>query len=316
MIDSAVLAGPGQKMRSRRAALFFLAWAGFAGFALLTAGCVSMAEAGGRVLDGSAFAEKTLAVYREEPKRGTRVDRLRDKTGQESIVISIDPAPNLRIRCSLPDGEGNFWVNSLDFLSPNYNGWNEFSLELSGGGSFVEAPSPDGGQRAVLQLRGPLETLDIKEGKIRRGSARLSGAAALTALRNRRERILVLARWMEERSGFSDSTDPKDPADLADSREFEAHWKPLLFPELSKPKDRPAAWAAVDTDAGEWVLGEDVRWSAAYTQALLPEALWPVRNSGTLLRDWEEAAVWIRLEFEWNTIVKYLSRTIELAKIK
>jgi hypothetical protein len=293
-------------VRGKRAA--FLGWVGFAGFALLAAGCVSLAEAGGRVLDGSAFAEKTLAVYREEPKRGTRVDRLRDKAGRESIVISIDPAPNLRIRCSPPDGEGNFFVSSLEFLSPNYSGWNEFTLELSGGGSFVEDGSGDGGQGAVLQLREPLETLDIQEGKIRRGSARLGGAAALTALRNRRERILVLTRWMEERSSFSDTADLTDPAD------FEAYWKPLLFPELFKPKDRPAAWA--ETDTGEWILGEDIRWSVAYTQALLPEALWPVRNSGTLLRDWEEAAAWIRLEFEWDTIVKYLSRKIELAKIK
>jgi hypothetical protein len=99
-----------------------------------------------------------------------------------------------------------------------------------------------------------------------------------------------------------------------DPAEFEARWKPLLFPELYKPKDRPAAWA--ETDTGEWVLGEDLRWSVAYTEALLPEALWPVRNSGTLLRDWEEAAAWIRLEFEWDTIVKYLSGKIELTKIK
>jgi hypothetical protein len=278
-----------------------------------------MAEAGGRVLDGSAFAEKILAVYREEPKKGTRVDRVSDKAGQEFIVISIDQMPNLRIRCSPPDAGGNFFVSSLDFLSPNYSGWNEFTLELSGSGSFVEGGSSGGGQGAVLQLREPLETLDIKEGKIRRGSARLNGAPALTALRNRRERIAALTQWMEERSGpsgFSDPADLVDPADPQDPRDFEAHWKPLLFPELYKPKDRIAAWAETDTGAGEWVLGEDIRWSAAYTEALLPEPLWPARNSGTLLRDWEEAAAWIRLEFEWNTVVKYLSRKIELAKIK
>ncbi|MDR1249251.1 MAG: hypothetical protein LBK63_08120 [Treponema sp.] len=298
-------------MRGKRAAaLFFL---GCAGGALLHTGCVSLAEAGGRVLDGSAFAEQTLAVYREEPKRGTRVDRLKDRAGQERMVISIDPVPNLRIRCSPPDAEGNFWASSLDFLSLNFSGWNEFSLELSGGGSFVESVSPDGGQRAILQLREPLETLDIKEGKIRRGSARLSGAPALTALRNRRERILVLAQWMEEQSGHSGFSDPADPMGPA---EFEAHWKPLLFPELFKPKDRPAAWARADTGAGEWVLGEDIRWSAAYTEALFPEELWPVRNSGTLLRDWEEAAAWIRLEFEWHTIVAFLSGKIGLVKIK
>jgi hypothetical protein len=101
-----------------------------------------------------------------------------------------------------------------------------------------------------------------------------------------------------------------------DQAAFEAYWKPLLFPELSKPKDRPAAWAGANADSGDWVLGEDIRWSAAYTEALFPEDLWPVRNSGTLLRDWEEAAAWIRLEFEWDTITESLFGKIELAKIK
>jgi hypothetical protein len=289
-------------MRGKQApALLFLAWT------LLNGGCVSLAEAVGRLLDGSAFAEKILAVYREEPERGTRVDRLRDRAGQEFIAIRVDSVPNLRIRGSLPDGEGDFFVTSLDFLSPNLKGWNEFTLELSGSGSFVEADSGGGFQTAVLQLGTPLETLDISEGKIRRGSAGLNGAQALTALRNRRERITVLAQWMKEQSGL--------PA-FPDQAAFEAYWKPLLFPELSKPGDRPAAWARANADSGERVLGEDIRWSIAYTEALFPEDLWPVRNSGTLLRDWEEAAAWIHLEFEWDTIVKFLSGKIKLAKIK
>jgi hypothetical protein len=288
-------------MRGKQApALLFLGWV------LANGGCVSLTEAGGRVLDGSAFAEKTLAVYREEPKRGTRVDRLRDKAGQESIAIGLDSMPNLRISGSIPNGEGNFFVNSLDFLSPNLSGWNEFTLELSGSGSFVEGYF-GGVQTAVLQLRMPLETLDISEGKIRRGAARLNGAQALTALRNRRERIVVLARWMQEQEGLPGFSGPAD---------FEAYWKPLLFPELFKPKNRGAAWAAAQTSAGAWVLGEDIRWSVAYTEAMFPEDLWPVRNSGTLLRDWEEAAAWIRLEFEWDAIVTALSEKIELTKIK
>jgi hypothetical protein len=288
-------------MRGNRApALLFLAW-------VLTSGCVSLAEAGGRVLDGSAFAEKTIAAHREAPKTGIRVDRLRDRAGQECIAIGLDSYPNLRMRGSIPDAEGNFFVNSLDFLSPNLSGWNEFTLELFGSGSFVEGSSSGGVQTAVLQLREPLETLDIRAGKIRRGAARLSGAQALTALRNRRERIAALAQWMREQRGVPG---------FSDQAEFEAYWKPRLFPELSKPKNRGAAWAAANADAGPWVLGEDIRWSVAYTQAVFPEDLWPVRNSGTLLRDWEEAAAWIRLEFEWDAIVTLLSGKIELTKIK
>jgi hypothetical protein len=271
---------------------------------LVLSGCVSLAEMGGRVLDGSAFAEKTLASYREEPKRGTRVDRLRRrKGGTEFITIRLDSMPNLRFKGSLPDGEGNFYLTALDFLSPNMNGWNEFTLELSGSGSFV---SSDTG--AILQLKGPVEPLDISAGKIRRNTTRLTGAAALTALHNRRERIMVIAQWMNrtlvrEQPGLPD---------FADQKAFEKYWKPRLFPEIVRAKDRPSEWTA----DGPWVLGEDIKWRRAYTEAVFPTELWPVRNSGTMLRDWEEAAGWIYLEFEWDHILEVLSKKIELTKIK
>ncbi|GHV74971.1 hypothetical protein AGMMS49940_22730 [Spirochaetia bacterium] len=277
---------------------FFIGAAWLTAWLLVLGGCVSLAELGGRALDGSAFAEKTLASYRVEPKRGTRVDRLRRKDGTEFIAIRTDSMPNLRLKGSLPDGAGNFYLTSLDFLSPNRDGWNEFTLELSGSGSFTGS-----GTGAILQLSGPVETLDISVGKIRRGAARLTGAQALTALHNRRERILVITQWMKDKPGL--------PV-FADQKAFEKYWKPILFPEIVRAKERPSTWVK----DGPWVLGEDVKWRSAYTEAVFPEELWPVRNSGTLLRDWEEAAGWIYLAFEWDHILELLSEKIELTKIK
>jgi hypothetical protein len=275
-----------------------------AAWLMVLGACVSLAELGGRVLDGSAFAEKTLASYRVEPKRGTRVDRLRrKKDGTEFIAIRTDSMPNLRLKGTLPDGGGNFYLTSLDYLSPNMSGWNEFTLELSGSGSFVA-----GDTGAILQLSGPVETLDISAGKIRRGAARLTGAQALTALHNRRERIMVITQWMN-RTLVREQ--PGLPV-FADQKAFEKYWKPILFPEIVRAKERPSTWVK----DGPWVLGEDVKWRSAYTEAVFPEELWPVRNSGTLLRDWEEAAGWIYLAFEWDHILELLSEKIELTRIK
>ncbi|WP_010257794.1 hypothetical protein [Treponema primitia] len=268
---------------------------------MIGGGCVSLAETGGKVLDGSAFAEKTLASYQEEPGGKTRLDRVHPKDGPEFIAIRFDSMPNLRITGSLPDGEGNFYLSSLYFLSPNTNGWNEFTLELSGSGSFVSSDAAQTG--ALLQLKGPVETLDIREGKIRRGASRLTGAQALTALHNRQERIEAITLWMKEQPGLPD---------FLDRETFEEYWTPLLFPEIVKQKKRPAAW----TEGESWVLGEDVKWNSVYTKSVFPEDLWPVRNSGTLLRDWEEASGWIYFAFEWDHIVASLSETIELKKIK
>ncbi|MDR2739175.1 MAG: hypothetical protein LBB68_05020 [Treponema sp.] len=275
---------------------------------LLTAGgsCVSIAETGGRLLDGSVFSEKKLASYREKPEGGIFFDRVRRKNGQEFITIRLDSMPNLRINGSLPDENGDFYLTSLDFLSPSVTGWNEFSMELSGNGNFAGGAAQPG---AGLQLKGPVETLDINRGKIRRGNSRITGVQAITALHNRRERITAIVQWMKDQGGLPD---------FADQDEFENYWKPILFPEIVKAKLRPGAWTTTYSgmEQSSWILGEDIKWNSVYTEAVFPEALRPVRNSGTLLRDWEEAAAWIYFEFEWERIVESLSEKIELKQIK
>jgi hypothetical protein len=202
----------------------------------------------------------------------------------------------------MPDGDGNFFLTSLDFLSSNLNGWNEFTIELSGTGTFIKYDN-----RASLVLHSA-ETLDITGGKIRRNNNRITGDQALTALRNRQERILVLTEWFKEQLVASEQPVPS----FAGSADFEKHWKPILFPELAKKKRRPPVWTKEDA---VWVRGEDVRWNSVYTEKVFPEELRPVRNSGTLLRDWEEALSWIYFQFQWDRILSSLQTTRVLQKI-
>jgi hypothetical protein len=270
--------------------------------------CASLTETSGRILDGSAFQEKILAEYRTNSGSGVRLDQVRKKDGAAFIVIRPDSWPNLRINGSFPDAEGNFYLNSLYFLCPSFAGWNEFTMELSGSGSFIS----DGNKGAVFRLKKPLEALDIKDGKIRRGNTRITGAQALTSLHNRRERIASLVQWMGTQPGLPE---------FANLDEFESHWNPILLPETVKARKRPDPWK--ETEA-VWVYsgsaagssGEDIKWNNVYTEKVFPEELWPVRNSGTLLRDWEEASGWIYFEFEWEHIIEALTRTMNLKKVK
>jgi hypothetical protein len=273
---------------------------GLLGFLLLTTGCASLVEKSGRVLNGSAFAEKTLGLYEDEADSwaGTvQVREVRNRGGEEFLAIGIEAMPTLRIKGSMPDGDGNFFLSSLDFLSPNLTGWNEFTVELLGTGTFTKHDD-----RASLVLHSA-ESLDITEGKIRRSNNRITGDQALTALRNRQERILVLTEWLKGQLVVPSFAGPAD---------FEKYWKPILFPELVRKKKRPAAWTKEDA---VWVRGEDVRWNSVYTDRVFPEELRPVRNSGTLLRDWEEALSWIYFQFQWDRILSSLQTTRELQKI-
>jgi hypothetical protein len=117
------------------------------------------------------------------------------------------------------------------------------------------------------------------------------------------------------RAGAADGGDgaANGTGTFANQRAFEKYWKPILFPELVSPKKRPAAYTAGEP---RFVRGEDIRWNAAYTQAVFPETLRPLRDSGTLLRDWEEAAAWIYLTAEWDPLLQSVTKELFFATVK
>jgi hypothetical protein len=276
-------------------------------------GCSTMMERTGRVLDGSAFAEKTEAVYGNDEAgfagRGVRVSRKRIAArDREYILIEFAAFPTLGIRASAPDRNHRIVLESLEFFSPNRDGWNVFSREISGEGRFK-----DEWYTAFLAIPEAPEVLDISAGRVLRGGVKITGNEALTALRNREERITALVSWMAARLEGEDA-----PPDFGDEETFAEFWEPILFPEMVPAKKRPPEWSG--GRGGRRQRGEDIEWSVDYTEALFPsetaENLRPVRNSGTLLRDWEEALPWIFYQFEWDAIIESLSSEIRLVKVK
>jgi hypothetical protein len=260
------------------------------------AGCVSLVEKTGRVVDGSAFAEKEAAVYRTD---GMAISEMRNKAGERSVIITLEQFPAIKLRGSAPDETGVFFLSSLDYLGGNTHGWNEYRLELSGSGSLVL-----GETSAALSVDDEIEAVEITSGRIKRYDTRITGSDALSSLRNRRERILALTEWMKGR---------EDSPVIKNADDFEKYWKPVLFPEMVKKKKRPEGWQREDD---QWVRAEDIRWNTSYTQRILPEILWGIRNSGTMLRDWEEALEWIYVEHEWSRIAELLAGETRLEKGK
>jgi hypothetical protein len=266
-----------------------------------------MVEKTGQVLDGSAFAEKKIAVYRAySQKTGKKkktvvaeVTEVRNKAGGHSLIITLADFPAMKLRGSMPDGQGVFHLTSLDYLGGSAHGWNEYRLDMFGTGSFV----PDG-QTAVLSVSRNVEGVQISAGRIHRFDTRITGNEALSSLRNRRERILSVAEWMIEREGVPSGQSLND---------FKKYWKPLLLPETVSKKSRPINW---QQEGDQWIKAESIHWNAGYTERNFPELLWEIRNSATLLRDWEEALAWIHLEYEWKRITETLAGNITLQRVK
>jgi hypothetical protein len=265
--------------------------------AFMSTGCTTLVEKGGRVLDGSAFAEKTLSVYRSKMVE-VRQTRNRDK--QELLLITLNDFPYLKIRATTAEQNGTFLFTSRYFLGGTLSGWNEWTQEIVGNGTFRIT-----GNIAYLNIRDTLAAGDIVNGKILHNSSKRTGDEALSTLRFRSERIDALVEWMHT------SVVP----DLPDEGAFSAYWKPILLPELVRAKERPSAYAeSLDEGNAEWEVAEDVKWNKAYTRYLFPEELQVLRDSGSLLRDWEEALSWIYFIYKWEYIEGMLKEVILIKK--
>ena len=273
---------------------------------VLLAGCTSLVQKGGEVLDGSAFAEKTIAVYRvagTDEKTAVEVKGIIQKTGEEVLEISSGVWPGFALRGTMPEPDGSLDLREARFLSSHTHGWNEFTMELYGSAVFQNLSQNVG----VLHITEEVERVDISSGRIRLKSGYITGTAAITLLRNRRERVTALVEWMNGQMPGGQETHA-----FADIAEFAGHWKRRLFPELVPPKNRPGEYSV---DNAEWRLEDSVRWNVAYTESLFPEWLWEYRNSGSMLRDWEEALPWIFMEYSWNAIIDSFNNAI-LQKVK
>ena len=263
---------------------------------LLCSGCALLMEKTGQAIDGSAFTEKKIAIYRTE---GIIIREVRNRAGEHLVIIMLEKFPSIRLRGSVPDAQEEIFFTTMYYLGSNPHGWNEFNMDISGYGKLVL-----GETTATLSITGEIEPVQISWGRIRRYDTRITGAEALTNLRNRHERIIALAEWMNTCEGA-----PRD----ASRKDFEKYWKPVLFPELVFKKKRPEGWRQ---EGDQRVRAESILWNSGYTERVFPEELRIIRNSGTMLRDWEEAFEWIYTEYEWNRITELLAREIVLNKDK
>jgi hypothetical protein len=271
-------------------------WGFFGLLLFLCTGCVSLVEMTGRALDGSAFDEKKNAVYKAP---GMELWEMRNKAGGNSLIIMLSKYPTIKLRASAPNELGEFNLVSLDYLGGSPQGWNEFRLDLAGEGKLILD-----GTTAAISVQPEIESIQISFARIKRYDTRLSGNEALKGLRNRHERIKAIAEWMNGRENARNEMNLKN---------FEKYWKPVLFPEIVSKKKRPQNW---QKENDQWNRAESINWNKGYTERLFPEELREIRNSGTMLRDWEEAIDWIYNEYEWGRIKETLAQETVLQKKK
>jgi len=254
-------------------------------------------EDAGKIIDGSAFMEKTLAIFISGSVNGgenqIEIKITENKSKEKFVILSLKKYPMMKLRGSYPEDNGQFQFTSLEYLAGSTHGWNEYSLQLLGTGRMY-LDDLNSQQLAALEITEEIEFASITNARIHRYDTRITGDDALRSLRGRHDRIISLVEWMLTLDHPFDQN----------IKEFEKNWKPFLFPETALSWDRPGGWRL---QGDTYITAEDIRWNTAYTERVFPQELYDVRNSGTLLRDWEEALSWIYMIYEWDNIIKLLS---------
>ena len=278
---------------------------------ILGISCVSIVEKTGQVLDGSAFSEKTIALYRSDIINSSssyinsriEMQEVQNRAGEIWFLIILDSFPVIQFRAIHIKDQSLLQFVSLEYLGGNIHGWNEYNLDIIGTGTLITDDTT-----AILSFNRDIQTVQISSGRIHRYDTRITGSEALSALRNRRERIIALVEWMHiynETNG--------NPAYFPCRKSFDQFWKPIIFPEIVSRRKRPLNWLL---EGDIRVRADGIRWNTAYTSRVFSEELYNVRNTGTLLRDWEEALSWIYLEYEWENIIILLSQEHILHRIR
>ena len=268
---------------------------------ILLCGCVALIERAGFFLDGSELAETTISRYNAYKLYGAasdiEIEFVENRMFEKSIIITVKAFPMVKLRGTQPESDGTFYFTTLEYVSGNTYGWNEYTSQLYGSGRIVLR------EISTMEITEQLVQVQITGGRIHRYDTRITGNEAFLSMRNRYDRITTLTQWMLTLDGLKGRT----------IKEFERYWKPILFPEMAANRDRPEGWQLPDD---VFQTAEDIKWNINYTERVFPPELFAVRNSGTLLRDWEEALSLVYLEYEWENLQNIFSNKIILYKVK
>jgi hypothetical protein len=212
--------------------------------------------------------------------------------------------------------DGGAWklgVEDLKWFGNWTEGWTEAAFSMEGELSL----EPDGGAWKLVVLAEP-KIEEPTSASMRLYGDYFEGDKALALFRHRWDRIQAVNEALKAKftDAWFDYSEPRKVTYAWDifgrtHASFQKSVKAFLFPELyGYPRGSSKG------QGKDLVFAESIEWDSAYTKATFPERLWEVRDSGTMLRDFEECVGLWRLDFCWEELWMSRAQSVDLVKLK
>jgi uncharacterized protein YceK len=200
------------------------------------------------------------------------------------------------------NGDITFNIENIDFFANWHNGWTQGKAQAIG--KLLLKNTSDGFKCQIIDN---IEIWDVTEGKIKYYDDSYINDEGLELVRNRIERIKALTEFLKTQKQL-----PEFFGHTFINTQYGLPIKkvlvPLLFPEMAE--DSPQNYEEIidskdqsndkNKISNNWSLGNDLLWNKKYTSKIFPERLQAIRNSGTMWRDYEEAAGLIMMFYNFD----------------
>ena len=226
------------------------------------------------------------STERESDKNYVQVTILKVENTEIKGELKSPYIPGITLHGEIEETEEgfSFYITKIRMFTNWPQGWTDAYYEASGHIVFQEQ-----NDQWTAETTDTFELWDILKGEIRYYDAYFRGDEGLWKVKNRIDRIRKLNRFFKDEIGL--------PLFYPDKKGFAQELVPFLFPEAEKTfngKERKMLFSETnllyDQSEGERFEGGGLFWNTEYSQNILPEQLIPLRNSGTLWRDFEEAS--------------------------
>ena len=196
------------------------------------------------------------------------------------------------------NGDIECLVKSLYFFTNWSNGWTECELEAFGQLLFKK----DENNKFKCVVIEEIELLDIKTGSIKFFDDYYFEDKAKRNIRNKLDRINSINNFLKEKENipYFKSLKKGDKSDKNEKSYISLTYS-LFFPELTlnSPYSKNSEYRVRSIEE-DTTLEETILWNKLYTKAIFPENLQPIRDSGSLLRDYEESVELFFMDYNIN----------------